>query len=149
MALLTKKKWNTFLILEFCLKEHGTFWTVSHFLGAEVYEQLRTILTNVLYYFDLFYNNWKRRIYLWLHYCKLCNRLFLNQQDRQQLAPSQIPNSESCKHTCRSFWQYGIALAYQGVFLPDITTYRHRCNWTSWTYHMCRGIKTYPTNVIF
>ena len=46
--------------------------------------QLRTmyILTNILYYFDLFYN-WKRWIYLWLHYCKLCNRLFLNQQDKQ------------------------------------------------------------------
>jgi len=28
---------------------------------------------------------------------------------------------------------YCIALAYQGVFLPDITTYRHRRNWTSWT----------------
>jgi len=26
-------------------------------------------------YFDLFYNIWKRRIYL--YYCKLCNMLFL------------------------------------------------------------------------
>ena len=34
-------------------------------------------------------------------------------------------------------------------FLPDITTYRHRRNWTSWTYHMCRGIKSYSVNVIF
>jgi len=33
-------------------------------------------------------------------------------------------------------------LAYQGVFLPDITTYRHRRIWTSWTYHKCRWIKT-------
>jgi len=38
-------------------------------------------------------------------------------------------------------------LAYQGIFLPDITTYRHQR--ASWTYHVCRGMKTYPTNVIF
>jgi len=71
--------------------------------------------------------------------CKFCNRLFLNQQDRQQLAPSQMSAYECCKYICRSFWQYCIALAYQGVFLPDIATYRHRRNWTSWTYHMCWG----------
>jgi len=28
-------------------------------------------------------------------------------------------------------------------FLPDITTYRRRRNWTSWIYHICRGIKTW------
>jgi len=62
-----EKKWNTFLMLEFCLKEHGTFWMVSYFLVAERFWQLRTmfILTKFLYYFDLFYNNWKRRIYLY------------------------------------------------------------------------------------
>jgi len=43
---------------------------------------------------------------------------------------------------CRSFWHYCIALAYQGVFLPNIATYRHRRNWTSWTYHsLCVGDK--------
>jgi len=94
----------------------------------------------------------KSEEFIWLHYCKLCNRLILNQLARQYLAPSQISNSESFKHTCRSFWQYCIALVYQVVFLPDITTYRHRRNGSSWTYHMCQGIKTYPTyptNVIF
>jgi len=61
---------------------------------------------------------------------------------------AKISNSESCKHTCRSFWKYCIALVYQRVFLPDITTYRQRRNWTSWTYRVCRGIKTCLTNVI-
>jgi len=65
---------------------------------------------------------------------------FLESANRQSLVPSQISNSESCKHTCRSFWQYCVVLAYEGVFLPDITTYRHRRNWTNWTYHMRRGI---------
>jgi len=36
---------------------------------------------------------------------------------------------------------YCIALAYQGVFLPDITTYRHRRNWTSWTLSYVSGDK--------
>jgi len=46
-------------MLELYLKEHVAFSTVSYFLGAEVYKQLRRmfILTNFLYYFDLFYNN--------------------------------------------------------------------------------------------
>ena len=34
-------------------------------------------------------------------------------------------------------------------FLEDIAIYRHRRNWTNWTYHMRWGIKTYPANVIF
>ena len=37
MALLTRKKWNTFLMPELCSKERGAFWTESYFLGAEVY----------------------------------------------------------------------------------------------------------------
>jgi len=59
MALLTRKKLNTFLMLELCLKEHGAFRKVSYFLGAEVYSQLREmlILTIFLCYFDLFFNN--------------------------------------------------------------------------------------------
>jgi len=42
---------------------------------------------------------------LWLHYCKLRKRLFLNQQDSQQ-ATSQLLSSESCNQICRSYWQH-------------------------------------------
>jgi len=38
-----------------------------------------------------------------MHYCKLCNRFFLNQQDGQWLAPSQISSSESCKYHVEAF----------------------------------------------
>ena len=43
---------------------HHWFWYVSY-LARKVFYQLRTMffLTNFLYYFDLFYNNRKRRIY--------------------------------------------------------------------------------------
>jgi len=58
-----EKKWNTLLMLELCLKEHDKFWTVSYFLGGEVFQQLRTMfnVTKFLYYFDLFLQQLKAK----------------------------------------------------------------------------------------
>ena len=50
-------------MLELCFKEHDTFWTVSYFLGGEVFQQLRTMfnVTKFLYYFDLFLQQLKAK----------------------------------------------------------------------------------------
>jgi len=74
--------------------------------------------------------------------CKLRKRLFLNQQDRQK-ALSQLLCSELATIYVETFGSFVLP----GSFLADITTVL-----TSKTVPLgkiCRGIKTYSTNVFF
>ena len=48
-------KWNTFLILELYLKEHGAFWTVSYFLGAEVNSSERCSFWKIFCIISIFF----------------------------------------------------------------------------------------------
>ena len=86
---------------------------------------------NFLYYFDLFNNNWKRRINLWLHYCKLCNRLFLNQRIGSSQHRAKFPILVLASIHVEAFHNTMLLWLTKEFFLPDITTYRHRRNWTT------------------